>query len=133
MTTLLARYARLIASGELKPDPEQAAAAERLAALATALEATPTRGSLLWRALGRKPEPPRGVYLWGGVGRGKSMLMDLFTASLAIRRKRRVHFSEFMLEIHQRLAAERSKEQGDPIPPSRTPSPRKRGCSPSTN
>ncbi len=117
MTDILKRYAALLASGELKPDPEQAAAAQRLADLATALQATPKRGSTLWRVLGRKPEPPRGLYIWGGVGRGKSMLMDLFFDSLDIRRKRRVHFAEFMLEVHQRLAAERAKELGDPIPP----------------
>jgi len=117
MTRILARYAALIAAGELRADPEQAAAAQRLADLATELEATPKRGSILWRTLGRKPEPPRGVYLWGGVGRGKSMLMDLFFGCLAIPLKRRVHFGEFMLEVHQRLAAERAKELGDPIPP----------------
>jgi cell division protein ZapE len=117
MTTLITRYEALVAAGELKPDPEQAAAAGRLAALATELEATPKRGSTLWRALGRKPEAPRGAYLWGGVGRGKSMLMDLFFGCLDIRRKRRVHFSEFMLEVHQRIAVERRKEVGDPILP----------------
>lgn len=61
--------------------------------------------------------PPRGVYLWGGVGRGKSMLMDLLFANVAIERKRRVHFGEFMLEVHARIAAERRKEAGDPILP----------------
>ena len=114
---LIARYEALVAAGELRPDPEQAAAARRLAVLATELEATPKRGSTLWRALGRKPEAPRGVYLWGGVGRGKSMLMDLFFGCLDIRRKRRVHFAEFMLEVHQRIAVERRKEAGDPILP----------------
>jgi cell division protein ZapE len=44
------------------------------------------------------------------------MLMDLFFQQLTIARKRRVHFSEFMLEIHQRIAAERAKGLGDPIP-----------------
>jgi cell division protein ZapE len=117
MTELLTRYAALIASGELKPDPEQAAAAQRLAELATALEATPRRGSTLWRALGRKPAPSRGLYLWGGVGRGKSMLMDLFFGCVDIRRKRRVHFAEFMIEVHQRIHHERRKEEGDPIVP----------------
>lgn len=117
MAFVLDRYNALIAAGELRPDVEQAAAALRLAALATELEATPKRGSVLWRALGRIPDPPRGVYLWGGVGRGKSMLMDLFFSCVDIRRKRRVHFHEFMLEVHARLAEERKKEAGDPIVP----------------
>ena len=110
-------YDALIIAGELKPDPDQAAAAARLDALAAELEAQPRRGSTLWRMLGQKPVAPRGVYLWGGVGRGKSMLMDLFFGCLDIRRKRRVHFAEFMLEIHDRIAAERVKELGDPIAP----------------
>jgi cell division protein ZapE len=117
VTRLLDRYAALVASGELKPDPAQADAARRLSDLANALEATPKRGSTIWRALGRAPDPPRGLYLWGGVGRGKSMLMDLFFATLDIKRKRRVHFHEFMGEVHARLHAERRKEAGDPIPP----------------
>ncbi|WP_326525625.1 cell division protein ZapE [Sphingomonas sp.] len=117
MSKLLARYDALVASDELRPDPAQADAARRLADLADRLEASPKRGSILWRALGRAPETPRGLYLWGGVGRGKSMLMDLFFACLDIRRKRRVHFHAFMAEVHDRLRAEREKEKGDPIPP----------------
>jgi cell division protein ZapE len=115
--TLLDRYHALVTAGELKPDVDQAAAAARLNDLAAQLEAAPKRGSILWRALGRKPESPRGLYLWGGVGRGKSMLMDLFVSSLQIEAKRRVHFHEFMAEVHDRLRAERAKEKGDPIPP----------------
>ena len=117
MTSPLAAYDALVAAGELRPDPDQAAAARRLEALATELEATPKRGSILWRLAGQKPTAPRGIYLWGGVGRGKSMLMDLFFANLDIRRKRRVHFSEFMIEVHDRIAIERRKELGDPIVP----------------
>ena len=117
MTSVRARYDALVAAGELKPDADQVAAADRLDTLATQLEAQPKRGSTLWRMLGRKPDAPRGLYLWGDVGRGKSMLMDLFFGCLDIRRKRRVHFAEFMLEVHQRIGAERKKEVGDPIAP----------------
>jgi cell division protein ZapE len=113
---LLTRYTALVAAGELKPDPEQAAAAARLDRLQTELEAVPPRGSILWRLGGKKPPAPKGVYLWGGVGRGKSMLMDLFHDALKINRKRRVHFHEFMIEVHDRLRIERMKEAGDPIP-----------------
>ena len=117
MATVLPAYQALVTADELRPDPEQAAAATRLDALAAALEVIPTRGSPLWRMMGRKPQPPRGLYLWGGVGRGKSMLMDLFFAQVQVLRKRRVHFGEFMLEVHARIAAERRKERGDPIAP----------------
>jgi cell division protein ZapE len=116
MTGLLARYEALIASGELRPDTEQAAAAERLDDLQRQLERAP-RGGFFGKLFGKKREAPRGLYIWGGVGRGKSMLMDLFHDSLKIHQKRRVHFHAFMLEVHERLRDERRKEQGDPIPP----------------
>lgn len=117
MGRVLDRYEALLARGELRADPDQAAAARRLDTLAAELEAVPRKGSILWRALRRAPEPPRGLYLWGGVGRGKSMLMDLFFGCLDIRRKRRVHFHAFMGEVHARLHAERRREAGDPIAP----------------
>ena len=115
---LAERYAALVAAGELKPDPEQAAAVARLDALQQALEQPVAKPGVLFRFLGAKPpQPPRGLYLWGGVGRGKSMLMDLFHASLDVTAKRRAHFHEFMLDVHARLRVERAKERGDPIPP----------------
>ena len=115
MSRVLERYRELVAAGELRPDAEQEAAAMRLNILASHLEAVPKKGSILWRALGRAPEAPRGVYLWGGVGRGKSMLMDLLFECVQVRRKRRVHFHEFMLEVHARLNEERKKETADPV------------------
>jgi cell division protein ZapE len=114
---VLDRYHALIATSELRADPVQAQTAAHLARLQAELEAVPPRGSILWRLGKAKPPPPRGVYLWGGVGRGKSMLMDLFFGQLKINRKRRVHFHEFMLEVHDRLRIERMNERGDSIPP----------------
>ncbi|MFN3515875.1 MAG: cell division protein ZapE [Novosphingobium sp.] len=116
MTRIIARYDALVAAGELRPDPEQRAAAQRLDRLQQELEASLPTG-LLGRLMGKKPAPPRGLYLWGGVGRGKSMLMDLFHECLAIAGKRRVHFHAFMLEVHARLREARKGETGDPIPP----------------
>ncbi|MSQ56070.1 MAG: cell division protein ZapE [Limnohabitans sp.] len=46
---------------------------------------------------------PKGVYLYGGVGRGKSFLMDCFYQSVPIQRKTRLHFHEFMREVHREL------------------------------
>lgn len=116
MSGMLARYEALIAAGELQPDPDQRAAAVRLALLQAELEAVPKRGSVLWRALSRKPDAAQGVYMWGGVGRGKSMLMDLFVETLKIERKRRVHFHAFMQEVHALLREARKSKSGDPIP-----------------
>jgi len=117
MTNLLSRYEALVASGELRPDSEQAAAAERLEKLQRELESAQAGSRLFGKLFARKREMPRGLYIWGGVGRGKSMLMDLFHDTLKIDEKRRVHFHAFMLEVHALLREERNKERGDPIPP----------------
>lgn len=117
MTAVLTRYEGLVAAGELRADPDQRAAAERLTRLQRELEESPPRGSTLWKLLRKAPDPPRGLYMWGGVGRGKSMLMDLFFETVQVQRKRRVHFHEFMLDVHARLAEARKGEKGDPIPP----------------
>ena len=107
------RYKSALASGALKPDAAQKAAAEKLQALARLL-ARYRRGRF---SFFRKQHPPRGIYLWGDVGRGKSMLMDLFFEDAAIAPKRRVHFNAFMADVHARLHVERTKSgTGDPIP-----------------
>lgn len=120
-----AKYEAKVASGALSEDPAQAEAAGLLDDLAKRLAEQPKPG------LFSKPKPVRGVYLWGGVGRGKSMLMDLFFGEAVTRPKRRVHFHEFMAQVHERLGIWRKmtdaekkrspwrvKSAGDdPIPP----------------
>jgi cell division protein ZapE len=113
MNALDASYRALLAAGELEPDPDQARAVAVLGAIERRLEARP---GLIDRLLGRDEAGPRGAYLWGGVGRGKSMLMDLAFAAIAVAPKRRVHFYEFMIEVHERLRVLRESEEGDPIP-----------------
>jgi cell division protein ZapE len=39
----------------------------------------------------------------GGIGRGKSFLMDCFFQALPLTRKTRLHFHEFMREVHREL------------------------------
>lgn len=118
MTPVLKAYEALLAAGELRPDPDQRRTAERLDALAVELGAAAVRKpGLFARVFGKTAAAPRGLYIWGSVGRGKSMLMDLFYDSVAFEPKRRVHFHEFMLEVHDRLRVERAKEAGDPIMP----------------
>jgi cell division protein ZapE len=85
-------YAARLEAGQLQPDPAQAEAVARLDRLAVALG---KRGGVF----GGKSNP-RGLYIWGAVGRGKSMLMDMFCEAAPVKKKRRVHFHAFMLEVH---------------------------------
>ena len=70
------------------------------------------RSNTFSRLLNR-PEVPRGVYMWGGVGRGKSFLMDSFYSVVPIVRKTRIHFHEFMREVHRQL--DELKGVADPL------------------
>ncbi|XP_022868486.1 AFG1-like ATPase isoform X2 [Olea europaea var. sylvestris] len=58
--------------------------------------------------------PVKGLYLYGGVGTGKTMLMDLFFDQLPCNwRKKRIHFHDFMLDVHSRL--QKHKGVADPL------------------
>lgn len=116
MAAVAQQYEALIAAGELQPDEDQRRAVSVLDKLAIEM-ARVGKGGFWYRLAGKKPTPPRGVYMWGGVGRGKSMLMELAFSEIAVEPKRRAHFHEFMLEVHERLRVERQRERGDPIPP----------------
>lgn len=70
------------------------------------------RNQFLGRSL-LSPDVPQGLYLWGGVGRGKTFLMDGFYHCLPYRRKRRIHFHHFMVEVHQAMQA--LAEESDPL------------------
>lgn len=115
MAGIKAAYQKLVALAELRPDAAQAETVTALAALALALETPPDPPGLLARLRGARTAPIKGLYLHGGVGRGKSMLMDLFFRHTDVVRKRRVHFHEFMLEVHARLHAERAHGGADPL------------------
>lgn len=59
--------------------------------------------SSAFKRLLHHPDVPRGVYMWGGVGRGKSFLMDCFYSVVPVVRKTRIHFHEFMRDVHRQL------------------------------
>ena len=77
---------------------------------------------------------PRGVYVWGTVGGGKTMLMDMFHDTLAGLgggdiKCRRVHYHDFMQDVHRRIHEAKKKapprdvsrwdtyQPFDPVPP----------------
>ncbi len=113
-------YDSLISRGELSPDVEQAVIAKRLDALCDALDSYEpgNTGSLLSRffGIGEPPKAPKGLYIHGDVGRGKTMLMDLFYDLVRVKPKTRIHFHEFMQNVHGRVHHWRQQEE-DPVAP----------------
>ncbi len=116
----LALFHARLAAGELAPDAMQARAAARLQILWQELQTYKPGNGKSWRQkLGLAPAmpvTPKGLYIYGRVGRGKSMLMDAFFTTVAMEKKRRVHFYAFMADVHARIHARR-EEKGDPIGP----------------
>ncbi len=105
-----------MAQGALVADPAQAEAAGLLDGVLAGLVASRPKG-LLGRLFDSKSAPVPGLYLYGEVGRGKTMLMDLFFAAVPIAQKRRVHFHEFMDEMHAGMAAFRKGDKGSDADP----------------
>ena len=125
--TVAQRYDNLVERGEVTRDAAQerlTRALDRLLSDICDKRISAKSSSLGWLfAKRREPQPVRGLYIHGGVGRGKTMLMDLFFELLPVRRKRRVHFNDFMADVHDRIgrhrqAVKRGEARGDdPIPP----------------
>lgn len=140
--TPLEAYRRLEVEGEVRADDDQLRVLKHfdrlyhdlldypeVAGKSRSLSIKSWRLSTLFRWGNNEKGVPKGLYIYGGVGRGKSMLMDLFYELAPVKAKKRVHFHEFMLDIHARLkewrglsAKERAARGGratadDPIPP----------------
>jgi len=84
-------------------DPAQLRAVEALDRCARDWAAFKGKRSNALKKLINRPDIPRGIYLYGGVGRGKSFLMDCFFSAVPLKRKTRLHFHEFMREVHREL------------------------------
>ena len=84
-------------------DPAQLRAVEALDDCAKAWSGYKLKRANAIKKLINHPDIPQGVYLFGGVGRGKSFLMDCFYQAVPIERKTRLHFHEFMREVHREL------------------------------
>lgn len=134
MSRVIQLYQKAADQGRITADPAQQAVLPHLDraldALAEAAPASPVSAARKggWRswfggsggassAAPASADPGLGVYMWGGVGRGKSMLMDLTIEAAEITAKRRVHFHEFMQEIHAGLDAVRRQGKADAVRP----------------
>ncbi|MGE5165460.1 MAG: cell division protein ZapE [Sphingobacteriales bacterium] len=106
--TFSTRYAALVAAGKIEADPGQAVLGRHLSALEQRIDQhrLARKSSSLGWLFGKREQaggPLNGLYVYGEVGRGKTMLMDLFFETSAVIRKRRVHFHEFMADVHERV------------------------------
>jgi cell division protein ZapE len=116
-----ANYLALVAAGEIEADPAQQELIghfERLEKELSEYRLARKSSALGW-LFGRREKPQiKGLYIHGEVGRGKTMMMDLFYESSIIKRKRRVHFHEFMADVHERVHTYRQdtdSQEHDPI------------------
>lgn len=126
--TVRQAYEHLAENGSIHTDPHQLRIVEALDGLIADISTkrlASKSSALGWLFARRRPahEPVTGLYLHGGVGRGKTMLMDLFFELVPVRRKRRVHFNDFMADVHDRIQQHRERlkrgetKESDPIPP----------------
>ncbi len=102
--SVLQIYQAELAKRGYTSDPAQLAGVEALDQCARAWAAYFDRRSTKLKKIFNRPDIPQGVYLYGGVGRGKSFLMDCFFEAVPLKRKTRLHFHEFMREVHRELA-----------------------------
>jgi cell division protein ZapE len=106
--SITARYAAGVAGNKIERDAAQVAVVDKLARLEQRLvehRLARKSSSLGWlfAARGKKETALKGLYIYGDVGRGKTMLMDLFFDASPVQRKRRAHFHEFMIDVHERV------------------------------
>jgi cell division protein ZapE len=113
-SSITARYAAGVAGGRVERDTAQVAVVGMLAQLEERLvehRLARKSSSLGWlfASRGKNDTLLKGLYIYGEVGRGKTMLMDLFFEASPVQRKRRVHFHEFMIDVHERVHGFRQK------------------------
>ena len=103
MSTVTEIYHQTLAERGYQADPAQLRAVAALQRCQDEWIAYKARRSNAITKMLVRPALPRGVYMYGGVGRGKSFLMDSFFQAVPLQRKTRLHFHEFMREVHREL------------------------------
>ncbi len=103
MTSVTELYQQTLAERGYTADPAQLRAVAALQRCQDEWAAYKARRTNAVTKLLVRPPIPRGVYMFGGVGRGKSFLMDCFFQAVPLTRKTRLHFHEFMREVHREL------------------------------
>ena len=105
---VLQRYEKMVADGVLRPDRRQHGVIRTLAVILSALvDGLPAHEGVGGGKGADAKRKVKGLYVHGEVGSGKSMAMNLFFEAarelLPQGAVRRVHFHEFMLQVHAQL------------------------------
>jgi len=127
-TNLADAYLKRVKSGEFDEDPAQLILVQKLDTLLLNLanaQLASKQSALGWLFSKKRTTVAKnkGLYIWGSVGRGKTMLMDMFFDQVTGTKKRRVHFHDFMQDIHTKIHAHRQllkhgkTTEKDPLPP----------------
>ena len=111
MESLVDTYKRNVSLGKIQREKAQEELLTRFDALRISVEKK--RRKLLFS---KSPVTPKGIYVWGGVGCGKSMIVDMFVASLKVA-VRRVHFHSFMQDVQSSLNLARQSKVKDALVP----------------
>jgi cell division protein ZapE len=125
-SSVTTQYSAGVTAGRIERDDAQLGVIDMMTRLETRIaqyRLARKSSSLGWLFASRESALPpiKGLYIYGDVGRGKTMLMDIFFETSPVVRKRRAHFHEFMLDVHERIFALRQKiklgehEDDDPI------------------
>jgi len=109
MPTPIEIWRERVNRGQLQHDPAQERAAQMLTLLSARLRNWQPGKKV--HLFGRLAPQPVGLYLYGDVGRGKSMLMDIFYAAAPVEKKIRVHFHDFMQQVHHKIGAWRKMDE----------------------
>ncbi len=112
LITPLDYYHEQIKTGRIFEDPQQLNAMNCLQRIfQDLLEENRKRSSLV--SFLHSPQLIKGAYLWGGVGIGKTFMMDCFYHCLPFKQKMRMHFYQFMRNVHNALATHQG--EADPL------------------
>ncbi len=107
-------YLKRLDEYKMKADPDQLLAAKELDRMYLDLSNKADKSWFSSLFIAQKNKI-KSLYFYGPPGRGKSMLMDIAFSYMPVTAKKRIHFHEFMQQIHSSLADIRKQSSSNPL------------------